>query len=557
MRAHLLAVAVGMSLASASADAQDQVGGFELEQLRYNSSGRGGLLVGGSDLLEKGDLRMSLLFGYQNNPFKYFEDGALRSKLVEHRWTALLGAAYSPTRWLELSATLPAVLYQNGETLTSDRGEVVFPPVSRRRSMGTAWLQARFGILTESEGHPLDLGLGVGVGLPTGRSDNLTREKSVPLMPNLGTGRSIGSALRLSAEFAALVRSSELTLLGGLDARAVERLGNRFEAAAGASSLGQGLRAELSARAFFPLTSVPTSVELMAGLRYPLANFELFAIGGPGFGNSPGTPAYRALLGVAYGGGPREPRRDRDGDGVLDRSDACPEVPAPGTRTGCPSSDADGDGLTDDVDTCPSAPGPRERRGCPVVDSDGDGLEDEKDACADRPGTPELRGCPDADRDGVVDSADPCPTEPGPVENGGCPQKAQRVQLKGDRIELGGQVYFDSAKATLQPRSFELLREIAALMVKHSELKQFAIHGHTDSQGPTEVNQKLSDARALAVRDFLITEGVEQSRLVAQGFGESRPLTHNDTPQGREKNRRVEILVLTPQRPESSPSMVP
>ncbi len=129
--------------------------------------------------------------------------------------------------------------------------------------------------------------------------------------------------------------------------------------------------------------------------------------------------------------GPKEnngcPWPDRDGDGVFDKDDQCPDQPGPKENRGCPlpkgPKDSDGDGLIDEADRCPFEAGPIENLGCPVTDRDKDGIPDKDDACPDQPGPVENKGCPDKDSDGdtVIDRLDGCPDKPGPVENKGCP----------------------------------------------------------------------------------------------------------------------------------------
>jgi hypothetical protein len=152
-----------------------------------------------------------------------------------------------------------------------------------------------------------------------------------------------------------------------------------------------------------------------------------------GFGTSGGCPdrdgdgvpdvedACPDEVGVAGAQGcPAESDGDRDGDGTLDESDACPDEPGPATADGCP--DADGDGIADADDACPDEVGLPEHEGCPVPgDSDGDGVSDELDECPGMPGTSELDGCPDLDGDGVADGDDDCPHQPGSEELDGCP----------------------------------------------------------------------------------------------------------------------------------------
>jgi len=112
---------------------------------------------------------------------------------------------------------------------------------------------------------------------------------------------------------------------------------------------------------------------------------------------------------------------DRDGDGILDEADTCPDEAGPPSADGCP--DADGDGVRDSEDDCPDEPGLPEQAGCPTPgDRDDDGVPDAEDACPEEPGLPEQAGCPDRDGDGVRDGDDECPDEPGP-EPSGCPDR--------------------------------------------------------------------------------------------------------------------------------------
>ncbi|MFN2271884.1 MAG: thrombospondin type 3 repeat-containing protein [Anaerolineae bacterium] len=124
------------------------------------------------------------------------------------------------------------------------------------------------------------------------------------------------------------------------------------------------------------------------------------------------------------GGCPAPVEGDRDGDGISDGSDRCPDEPGMPTLDGCPMpSDRDGDEIADEDDACPDAPGSPETGGCP--DRDGDTVPDDRDGCPDEAGLPES-GCPtpaegDRDGDGLTDGEDGCPDDPGPPENGGCP----------------------------------------------------------------------------------------------------------------------------------------
>jgi outer membrane protein OmpA-like peptidoglycan-associated protein len=105
-------------------------------------------------------------------------------------------------------------------------------------------------------------------------------------------------------------------------------------------------------------------------------------------------------------------------------------------------------------------------------------------------------------------------------------------------------IYFDTGRTDLRPESSKVLGELVDALTKASTLK-VAIIGHTDSQGEDEFNKKLSEGRAQAVVDYLVKRGIDRSRLQAEGKGEAEPVSSNETAEGRQDNRRVEIKVLS------------
>jgi outer membrane protein OmpA-like peptidoglycan-associated protein len=118
------------------------------------------------------------------------------------------------------------------------------------------------------------------------------------------------------------------------------------------------------------------------------------------------------------------------------------------------------------------------------------------------------------------------------------------VQVTGQTIDIGDRVYFDTSKASIQTRSFGLLNEIAQILIDHPELLKVRIEGHTDSRGGAESNQRLSDARAASVREYLTKRGVDKARLESKGYGESKPLDPAENAQAWEKNRRVDFFIV-------------
>jgi outer membrane protein OmpA-like peptidoglycan-associated protein len=293
------------------------------------------------------------------------------------------------------------------------------------------------------------------------------------------------------------------------------------------------------------------------------------------------------------------PDEDNDSDGIPDAKDRCvlESETFNGNQDldGCPDldGDQDKDGVLDGLDRCPleaeDKNGDRDDDGCPDVpvvlvaarnpdkapgvvarpkpadikreaalpwtagDSDGDKIPNAVDPCpragedkdkwADEDGCPE----PDNDHDGVPDKADRCPREAevinGVKDTDGCPDVgASSVSMTGDHVEIEEKVYFSYGTAALSPRSFGLLKQMAALLRAYPNVR-IRVEGHTDSSGPERRNEKLSEQRATAVVRFLVKQGIAARRLRAVGFGPFRPLESNDTPEGKEANRRVEFVV--------------
>jgi OmpA-OmpF porin, OOP family len=241
---------------------------------------------------------------------------------------------------------------------------------------------------------------------------------------------------------------------------------------------------------------------------------------------------------------------DTDGDGIPDNEDACPNEPGPKENHGCPvAKDTDGDGIPDDIDRCPLDPedfdGFQDEDGCPDPDNDGDGVVDKVDACPNMPGPIENRGCPimDRDGDGVPDDVDKCPDEPGPKENDGCPKKYTLVEVKKEKIEIKQQVHFATAKYRVLPDSFPLLNQVAQVLNDFPKMR-VSIEGHTDTVGGEASNMRLSQKRAEAVLDYLVAKGISPERLEAVGYGPTKPIASNKTVKGKAKNRRTEFRIV-------------
>jgi len=234
---------------------------------------------------------------------------------------------------------------------------------------------------------------------------------------------------------------------------------------------------------------------------------------------------------------------DQDGDCIVDKSDSCPARAGIAKYIGCPIPDTDGDGVNDEVDKCIDVSGNSKYAGCPVPDTDGDGLNDESDSCKDVSGDREFNGCPipDTDGDGLNDKEDKCPNETGTVKNNGCPDAhEQMVEL----VNLAARnIFYERSSDKISTISFGSLDEVAVILKNNPDL-HLEISGHSDNTGKAEINLKLSEKRALAVKKYLETLGVEVSRLKAKGFGMQQPIAPNNFEEGRAKNRRVELKLI-------------
>jgi OmpA-OmpF porin, OOP family len=291
---------------------------------------------------------------------------------------------------------------------------------------------------------------------------------------------------------------------------------------------GAGIKVNLFDDAHFFITSqyrIPVTKETV--------NYHFFnQIGIAGRIGAKKEPALKPL--------PPAPPADADQDGIIDSLDKCPTVAGLAKYEGCPIPDTDKDGINDDEDKCPQVSGLARYQGCPIPDTDRDGINDEEDKCPSEAGPASNQGCPfvDTDGDGVPDPDDKCPNVAGPRENQGCPEIKEEMVKK---VNYAAQnIYFATGKATLLSKSFKGLNDVAQILKDDAELK-LSIDGHTDNVGADNSNQKLSESRAAAVKAYLVKKGVDVSRLVSTGYGETQPVADNKTAAGRQKNRRVEL----------------
>lgn len=148
----------------------------------------------------------------------------------------------------------------------------------------------------------------------------------------------------------------------------------------------------------------------------------------------------------------------------------------------------------------------------------------------------------DKDGDNIADEVDRCPNERGPIELFGCPGLLAEDQEIVDRALKN--IEFDSGKADIRVSSFEPLDYLAKTLAKYPQVK-FEIANHSDIIGSAQTNLRLTEERAQAIVDYLVQKGVDANQLIAVGYGEEKPIADSETREGRMKNRRTEIKILT------------
>lgn len=256
--------------------------------------------------------------------------------------------------------------------------------------------------------------------------------------------------------------------------------------------------------------------------------------------------------------------RDKDGDGVADKKDACPDVFGLADFQGCPDTDrdgiqdkddrcptvfglsslhgcpdTDGDGIADMDDRCPEMAGPISLKGCP--DKDGDNIADVDDHCPETAGIAAFQGCPDTDGDGIQDNMDKCPEIAGPADNQGCPvDTAKPAPPAPVEKEISSTITFKLNRTTVGKSSYPVL-QAAATKAKADRSAIIIVDGYTDSKGRAAYNRKLSVKRAKAVKAVLVKMGADGKQIEIHGHGSKEPVGNNKTRKGRIENRRVEI----------------
>lgn len=490
-----LAPVVALLLALRAAAADDPTRRqFDPDPARLAFSLDGGFVTETAGAARKGTFRFGAIFDYANG-LLVLDQGGTRNDLLVSRGQLDLLAGYS-LGFVEVAAELPVALWQNSDfsflTAQGVTGPLVDPIAST--TLGDLRLGAKVPILDPAR-WPIGLAGVVDVRVPTGDGHSFMSD-GWALVPSVVATRSFGR-LRLDAQAGYIARNegqyAQLIVHDGY----VYALGGSYELSKASRVIAEIDGGWPRGESLSSNDRYRAALEARAGVRAFLTP-KVAVEGGLGTGLGPagyGHERWRVFFGLSFG----------------------------------------------------SAPLPLEKPFVgPILDRDGDGVPDDVDRCPDEPGPPELDGCPDRDGDGIPDWEDKCPDQPGPPENDGCPlgMNEPLVVITANKLTLHDSINFDTGKDTIKPQSYPVLDQVAKLLNEHPEMKRIRVEGHTDNVGNATYNKELSQRRAQSVVRYLVSKGVAESRLVPAGYGFEQPIASNATALGRAKNRRVAFTVL-------------
>ena len=617
--------AVTIFSAEASAQSTKVGGNIDINAFRPAMDSRGYITVNASQVLGHKELSFGLVTNWGKSVLTLESGGAIYE--VENIISPTLIGAYGLKLGgaeLEFGLSIPF------HVVSGDRGpdfEGIPNDPNDNKSFGFesqgigdvgVHLKARF--LSTSKGPKIGLGVIASIYLPTASEDDswIGEGKPTPQIMAI-LDKEFGDERRLRVAFNAGIRlrsgdHSFVDNQNGFDRADPNTPATNLTVEAKASiPFGVGIAYALVPQKFDLVAetfgAIPLGgenwfpAEAIGGVKLYLAKNSFLTIGG-GVGFMPekgGNPDIRGFVGIIFepnigdrdGDGLKDdvdqcpddpedfddfededgcPEPDNDRDGILDVDDDCPNDPEDKDgfedEDGCPEGnefDRDGDGILDKDDDCPDDPedidGFEDEDGCPDVDNDQDGILDVDDLCPDDPededGFEDTDGCPDLDNDNdrILDEDDQCPrvdgetkeetaeTHNGFEDDDGCPDRG-RVIVTDGKLEILDKIYFETAKAIIKDKSFPILDAIVATLLGNPDITLIEIQGHTDERGNDAYNLDLSDRRAASVRVYLTDHGVEASRLQSEGYGETQPVDTKSNQAAWAKNRRVEFLII-------------
>ena len=573
-----------------------------------HAAGTHALNVGSAGVLRHLDLEVSADLGWSYRPLGMVDSksGDWIRSLVEHQETLSLGVALGFYDRVQLSAALPIVLSQKAQLPGRGLGDV------DSRGLGDAFVELKFQLLRPKNnlGVALLLPLELPTGNEDawmGRS-GIVFKPAIVISRVAGPSLvSFRFGYNIAPEQTVFDLEDGDRLTGGMAIRwQIPGFDERLDIALGISGHtrvddldnGNESAADWNSGLYYDITSSWGIAGIVGGaLTQSAVTPALRGLLRVTYTHAFGVHPPDCHLPKAYLADARCPIPDTDKDGVNDAQDKCPDEPEDDDGyqddDGCPDPDNDQDTILDTKDKCPNEPedkdGFEDSDGCPDLDNDKDGIPDAKDQCPlkaenvngleDEDGCPEPDkdndgivdaqdkcptiaedkdnfedddGCPDLDndKDGIPDLKDTCPNQPenfnGNKDDDGCPDNVLAVKTKTE-IKITEEIHFDHGQVVPKRRSRKVLRAVLRILQRNRDLR-VRVEGHTDDLGGQDFNYFLSQARAQAIRDYLVrkskaADGLD-TRLTVMGQGKQKPKSTNQNKKGRARNRRVRFVIV-------------
>jgi len=599
-----LAVALHDDKASAQAPLAGNGQGMDTHLFRPAMDSKGLFVTNGSEVLGRNDFSFGLILDYANQLLKVPDFGQGTPALVQHSFQGTFQFNYGLGNILSLGLDIPVDLMTGDAQVNPSNNTAILPGqwgTSQLNSQNLGFLaaHAKWRILRVEKGLGLAIAAQVG-GSPTNSPTSagadpgfwywpqaiverrFGRTGRVKIDLNGGYRGHTGDGTELALKNGTYVDGNLVTFGGGLSVRVLDPLDLVAE------TYGTYLTTSGSS------SNVKLSNEAVGGIKvYVERNSYLMLGAGAGYTNGFEAANIRGFIGFIW-----EPSiGDRDGDGIKDDVDKCPDEPEDydgfQDADGCPDPDNDNDGIPDVDDRCPNEPedrdGDQDADGCPEGndgDRDGDGILDKNDKCPDEPedkdgfqdhdgcpdpdndkdgipdkidkcpndpedkdGFEDADGCPDPDndKDGIPDVLDKCPNEPetfnGYQDEDGCPDKGS-VLIQDNNIVILDKIKFKTGSAEILAESNSILDAVTAAITHHPEFLLLEVAGHADERADDLFNLKLTQLRVNSVMAALVQRGVPRDRLRSKGYGEYCPEDPAHTPEAWETNRRVEFKIV-------------
>lgn len=480
---------------------------------------------------------------FLQDPLVVAKDGRLLQRIIGSRVDMTTHVAFGALNWLDFGLDLPATMYSTGTDLAQQSLATTM--------LGDLRIWSKAQAVT-FEQHGIDVGVSLGLSLPTGSRSQLTGLGAMSFASDILLGGRIGPVSIYSSIGYRLLPTRTLLNMTS-DDLITYSVAAQWDTGVENISLDAAVNGATSAFAPFSNTT-QINLEGLVGLRWQ-AWRGLAVRGGVGGGMlaGPGTPVVRAYIGLSWVS-PKSERTMPIEEPLVPEKQPEPEK--------APPVDTDGDGIMDDVDKCPNEAEDKDliddEDGCPEHDRDDDGINDRHDKCPDEmedeDGFEDQDGCPerDNDADGVPDIDDRCPDEKGVASDDdnkhGCPGRAL---VKLDKSQMRLKVIDESMvhfrwRTTRVPQKYRtMLKQVVAVLNAHPEIKQLRIEGHASWTGPAKLNKAISQRRAETVRQQLIDFGVDPARLEAVGYGFERLKVKRRGRKYNWLNRRVEFVIVS------------